>query len=147
MPLRLILVGNGYTGAEVLADWVREAARRDERIEWRGAISQPELEAEFTRASFTVYPSFAEGFGLPVLESLWMGKPCICYEHGVMSELAADGGCMMVDITDSTELSMAMERLCSDRALIEVLCRQATAREIMTWPSYGDAIGRRLEAL
>jgi glycosyltransferase involved in cell wall biosynthesis len=147
LPLRLILVGNGYTGAEVLADWVREAARRDERIEWRGAISQPELEAEFTRASFTVYPSLAEGFGLPVLESLWMGKPCICYEHGVMSELAADGGCMMVDIMDPTELSMAIERLCSDRALIEVLRRQATAREIMTWPSYGEAIARRLEAL
>jgi hypothetical protein len=64
-----------------------------------------------------------------------------------MSELAADGGCMMVDITDPTELSMAMERLCSDGTLIEVLRRQATAREIMTWPSYGDAIARRLEAL
>lgn len=147
LPLRLVLVGNEYMGAEALAEWVREAARRDDRIEWRGAVSQAQLEAEFARASFTVYPSLAEGFGLPILESLWMGKPCICHEAGVMAELAADGGCIMVDVKDPAELSVAIEHLCSEQVVVEALRRQAATREIATWPSYGDAIACRLRDL
>lgn len=147
LPLRLILVGVGYAGDEALLDWVREATRRDDRIEWRGAIPQTELQAEFTRATFSVYPSLAEGFGLPILESLWMGKPCICHEDGVMAQLAAAGGCITVDMKEPTELSIAMERLCSDPALFEVFWRQMATREIDTWPTYGDAIARRLEHL
>ena len=43
---------------------------------------------------FTVYPSVEEGFGLPILESLWCGKPAICANFGAMLEVAeAGGGC------------------------------------------------------
>ena len=33
--------------------------------------------AFYGRASFTVFPSLAEGWGLPIGESLWFGKPCV----------------------------------------------------------------------
>ena len=35
-------------------------------------------------AHFTVYPSLIEGFGLPVLESLRHGKPCVCSARGAL---------------------------------------------------------------
>jgi glycosyltransferase involved in cell wall biosynthesis len=147
LPLRLILVGNSHPGHEPLAEWMRDVVRRDDRISWRGTVSQADLETEYTRAAFSVYPSLAEGFGLPIMESLWMGRPCICYENGVMAELAADGGCMTVDVKDPIELSIAMERLCSDPTLIEVLRRQATARVISNWAVYGGSIASRLKGL
>jgi glycosyltransferase involved in cell wall biosynthesis len=147
LSLRLVLIGCEYPGAEALAAWVREVICQDDRIEWRGRVAQAELEAEYTRATFTVYPSRAEGFGLPIMESLWMGRPCICHEAGVMGELAAKGGCMTIDVTDPFELSIAMERLCSDHALIEALRRQAAAREITTWADYGASIASRLRDL
>jgi glycosyltransferase involved in cell wall biosynthesis len=40
----------------------------------------------------TVFISLAEGFGLPIVESLWHGKPCLCSNIGSMAEIAADGG-------------------------------------------------------
>jgi glycosyltransferase involved in cell wall biosynthesis len=147
LPLRLILIGCEYPGAEALANWVREVTHRDDRIEWRGRVPQAELEAEYTRATFTVYPSRAEGFGLPIMESMWMGRPCICHEAGVMGELAAKGGCLTVDVTDPFELSIAMERLCSDLVLIDTLQRQAVAREITTWAAYGASIASHLKDL
>jgi glycosyltransferase involved in cell wall biosynthesis len=147
LPLRLVLIGSEWPGTETLAEWVRETARRDGRIEWRRAVSQAELEGEFAHAAFSVYPSVAEGFGLPVLESLWMGKPCICHEAGAMAELAAEGGCIAVDVKDPIELSIAMERLCSDSGLVDALRRQAAAREIGTWSDYGTQIASRLREL
>jgi glycosyltransferase involved in cell wall biosynthesis len=147
LALRLILIGCEYPGAETLAEWLRELARRDDRIEWRTRVPQPELEAEFADATFTVYPSLVEGFGLPIMESLWMGRPCICHEAGVMAELATGGGCLTVDVTEPIELSVAMEKLCSDPALIDALRRQAGMREITTWAAYGGSIASRLKDL
>jgi glycosyltransferase involved in cell wall biosynthesis len=147
LPLRLILVGDECAGAADLAGRVRAAANRDDRIEWREATQQTDLETEFAHATFTVYPSLVEGFGSPILESLWRGRPCLCHEVGVTLELAADGGCMTVDMNDPIEISIAMERLCVDPALIDALRRQTAARELSTWSNYGDAIARLLERL
>lgn len=147
LNLRLILIGNGYPGAESLGEWVKEAARRNNRIEWHGRVSDSELQKEFALATFTVYPSVAEGFGLPIMESLWMGKPCICHECGVMAELAAGGGCLTINVKEPAELSFAMERLSSDTALMDALRRQASGREITTWTAYGRSIADRLKNL
>jgi len=50
-------------------------------------------------ALFTVYPSLMEGFGIPILESLWHGKPCVCGGNGALGEVARGGGCLIVDQT------------------------------------------------
>jgi glycosyltransferase involved in cell wall biosynthesis len=147
LPLRLILIGNSHPGHEPLAEWLRDVTRRDHRIEWRGSVSQAELETEYASAAFSIYPSLVEGFGLPIMESLWMGRPCICHEAGVMAALAAGGGCITVDVTDPIELSFAMERLCADPTLVEALRRQATARPITTWEAYGASIAGHLKGV
>ena len=49
-----------------------------------------------------------EGFGLPVIESLWFGRPCVCANFGVMAENAAGGGCLTADVRDPQALADAM---------------------------------------
>lgn len=53
-------------------------------------ISDVMMEALYKRALFTVYPSFAEGFGLPIGESLAYGKPCIASNTTAMPEVGGD---------------------------------------------------------
>src|SRR5262249_10346598 len=48
------------------------------RLRWHRRADAGSLSQFYQRADFTIYPSLAEGFGLPILESLWYGKPCIC---------------------------------------------------------------------
>jgi glycosyltransferase involved in cell wall biosynthesis len=43
---------------------------------------------------FTVYPSLVKGFGLPIVESLWNCRPCICANFGEMAEIAKEGVCL-----------------------------------------------------
>ncbi len=147
LAVRLNLVGNSYVGAGELAARVLAAVAEDDHITWHRILPDSVLAERYESATFTVYPSLAEGFGLPVMESLWMGRPCICHEAGVMAELAAEGGCVCIDMTSVQEVAAAMERLASDPALRHALARQAERRVIGTWRDYADAIAKRIADL
>lgn len=145
--LRLNLVGNRYGGAPDLAEWIEAAAREDGRIVWHQILPDAELARLFETAAFTIYPSLAEGFGLPIMESLWMGRPCICHSAGVMAELAAAGGCLTADMSDPGSLSAAIETLAGDEALRTRLTDQATGRQIGTWTDYAALVADQLAPL
>ena len=144
LPVRLVLIGNRYAGAPQIADQVQATCRRNPSIEWQGPIDDDRLTAEFHRAAFTVYPSTIEGFGLPILESLWMARPCLTHCGGVMRELAAGGGCLMVNMTDTQALASALEQLAADANLRKQLGREARNRHIATWQEYAAEIAGRL---
>lgn len=143
----LTLAGNRYAGAFDIAEAVEEAARKDGRIEWRGVVTDEELIALYRGATFTVYPSLVEGYGLPVLESLWAGRPVVCRDQGVMAELAAGGGCLTTDVTDPVALCDAIGRLATDGDLRRRLAEEAAARPIATWPEYAGEVGAAVASL
>jgi len=132
----LTLVGNKYAGAFEIADEVQQISKNNPRIRWLGVVSDTALHRLYEEATFTVYPSIIEGFGMPILESIWHGKPVICSDQGVMSELAHDGGCLTVDILNPRDLSKAIYRLCTDRALLLKLSKDATERPLKSWEEY-----------
>jgi glycosyltransferase involved in cell wall biosynthesis len=147
LPLRLVLVGNRYAGAPEIAAQVQSASKKDPSIEWRGITDDASLASEFVRASFTVYPSLIEGFGLPILESLWMGRPCLTHNGGVMEELARGGGCMVTDMRDTNKIMRSLELLAADRNLRVKLGEEAKNRQIATWQQYSGEIAERLVKL
>lgn len=132
----LTLVGNRYAGAFDIADYVQSVSANNPHIKWLGVVDDITLHSLYEKASFTVYPSIVEGFGMPILESLWHGKPCICYNKGVMAELAKDGGCLTVDVKNTISLSEAIYRLITDEELHLKLSQEAVAREIKSWDDY-----------
>ena len=144
LPLRLVLVGNRYSSAPEIADAVKTASQKDSSIEWSGIIDDSRLKEEFERAAFTVYPSLVEGYGLPILESIWMGRPCLTHNSGVMRELAEGGGCLTTDMNDVNQLTVDIERLATDRELRDRLHSEAIRRPVMTWEEYGSEIADRL---
>ncbi len=147
LRLRLVLIGNHYAGAPEIAEHVQGAVRRDNSIEWLGTIDDTRLAAEFEKCSFTVYPSLVEGYGLPIVESLWMGRPCLTNNAGVMQELAVPGGCLTADMTDSDSIMLALERMATDVALLARLRDEACERKIATWRDYSEEIAGRLVTL
>ena len=132
----LTLVGNRYAGAFEIADWIREVSTKEPRIQWLGVVDDSTLNLLYEKSAFTVYASVIEGFGLPILESIWHGRPCICYNRGVMAELAEGGACLTTDVTDPVQLGEAIHALASDEELRLRLSREASARPVKTWKDY-----------
>ena len=135
LPLRLVLVGNLHPA---VAERVQQAVQKNQRISYLYYVQDSEVAALYRRCAFTVYPSLEEGFGLPILESLWHGKPCVCANFGAMHEVARDGGCLPIDVRSSKEIAAGLERLVVDQNLRMALTQEAINRKIKTWDEYAN---------
>lgn len=90
----------------------REIVRRVERLRHRGLIAlgrQPEedLLRLFQGARLFVYPSLAEGFGLPPLEAMACGVPTLVSDRSSLPEVVGDGG-LTIDANDPLSWAQAM---------------------------------------
>jgi len=105
---------------------------------YHGAVDDAFLNKAYASCTFTVYPSLMEGFGLPVLESLARGKPCVCLDRGALGESALGGGCLTLpDVTPPT-LANAIRKLLTAPATLQRLQAEARARHFRTWADYTD---------
>lgn len=65
-----------------------EAAATDGTVRLLGFVDEPTLGALYAGAALFVYPSRYEGFGLPVLEAMAQGAPCLIGDAACLSEVA-----------------------------------------------------------
>ena len=101
-----------------------------------GFVAEEDLSALYSSANIMTFPSLYEGFGIPVLESLSFGKPCICSNRGALLESAKGGGCLILKDPDAKNIAEAMSRLLNDKNLLMKLSTEACSRRYKSWKSY-----------
>lgn len=79
-------------------------------------VSDAELPALMRHAGVFAYPSFAEGFGMPVLEAMASGVAVVTSNTTALAEIAGDAA-LAVDPNDPEAIAGAIGRLLSDEAL------------------------------
>jgi glycosyltransferase involved in cell wall biosynthesis len=137
--LQLIGLARPDTAAAALAriEALKAAGRP---LVYGGAVGDAELQVAYQRCAFTVYPSLIEGFGLPVLESLQHGKPCVCSNDGALGEAASGGGCLALPAVDAAALTGAIRRLLKNPAEITTLSAAARKRKFKAWNTYAGEL-------
>jgi glycosyltransferase involved in cell wall biosynthesis len=133
--LQLIGMARPDTAAAAL-ERIRGLQEAGRPLLFSGAVPESELHAAYRRCAFTVYPSIIEGFGMPVLESLQHGKPCVCSGRGALGESARGGGCVPLETVTPASLATALRRLLQDPAELAGLAAAARSRRLRTWPEY-----------
>jgi len=144
--LDLIGIEDAFTDTRKILRRMRALAKKGRRVQWRKHISDAELAQAYRECSFTVFPSQLEGFGLPIIESLWHGRPVICGGSGAIGEVAAGGGCLLVDQNDPGALATAIGALLNDAALYDRLYDEARRRAFRSWGDYGRELDELLTA-
>jgi glycosyltransferase involved in cell wall biosynthesis len=90
------------------------------RVKVLGFVSDSDLALALERATVFVYPSLAEGFGLPLIEAFNFGTPVIHADVPALLEVAA-GSTFVVDRTTpdayAGQLASAIEAVTSDASL------------------------------
>lgn len=133
--LRLIGGVQNQTGRAALARLqALQAAGRP--LQYDGSVPDTALSAAYASCAFTIYPSLAEGFGLPVIESLIRGRPCICSAAGALGELSRGGGCVALASLEAASLAGALGRLLAAPDELSRLAAEARARRFKTWADY-----------
>lgn len=91
------------------------------------AVPQKDLPALYKNCSVFVYPSFYEGFGLPVLEAMNQGKPVITAKTSSLPEVGLDS-VLYCDPDDIREMAKVMKKLLLDENLRQTLSQKAKSR-------------------
>lgn len=86
----LVLAGRSGWMSEPIQQAIEEARNRGVPILQITNAKDHELRALYQRALCLVYPSWYEGFGLPVLEAMAAGTPVIASDIPVHREIASD---------------------------------------------------------
>lgn len=145
LDFRLFLVGRMTAdwGATVLAQ-VDRLVKRGRALKWLRHVSDHALHQAYRDCSFTVYPSLREGFGLPILESLWHGRPCVCGANGALGEISASGGCLAVTCADTESLADGLRQLLTNAELYDRLFNEACRRSFRSWDDYTNDLLREI---
>lgn len=149
----LVLVGKETWYSET----VRAAARKSgvgDRIHFTGFVEDDDLLRLYGACELFMYPSYYEGFGIPILEAMACGRAVACSNTSAMPEVADSAALLfdpgsvpemaraMRDLLLNSELRTRMERLGAHRATL--FTWEKTARR--TLDAYYEVAGRR-EAL
>jgi glycosyltransferase involved in cell wall biosynthesis len=124
---------------------VREAAVKSgmaDRIRMPGFVSDEDLLHLYNACEVFVFPSFFEGFGLPLLEAMACGRAVACSNSSAMPEVA-DGAALLFDPGTPAEMGKAIKDLLIDPELRARMERLGTVRAAHF--SWQKAAARTLE--
>lgn len=87
--LKLVIAGGRYSTPDMVDRWKGDPRLKGRLIEILDP-SDEEIARLFSRAKAFVFPSYAEGFGLPPLEAMASGVPVVCSDIPVFREVYGD---------------------------------------------------------
>ena len=134
LDFELHIVGrvNPHFGPPLVA---RMAAlqKREARFRFHAAAGDRELARLYASARAVVFPTIAEGNGLPLLEALWRGVPCVASDLPVLRENADAGGCLLARVNDAADWAAKIRTVLTDAGENRRLQREAMSRPLPRW--------------
>jgi glycosyltransferase involved in cell wall biosynthesis len=143
----LVFVGKRGWLADDFVTELEQSRFLDGKIEWRERVEDDELARLYAGCLFSVYPSFYEGWGLPVAESLAFGKTGVVSSASSLPEV----GCDFVDYHDPHDVAGATAAI--ERAIFDPAHREGRERAIRerfrarTWQETAAEVLARIEPL
>jgi glycosyltransferase involved in cell wall biosynthesis len=111
----------------------------------RGYVADEELSALYRGAAVFAYPSRFEGFGIPVIEAMACGVPCVVSSHPSLDEASGDAA-VRADPESPEAFAEAITRALAERE--ELVPRGLAHARRFNWletgrihlQSYADAL-------
>ena len=122
----VIVIGEGNKYEQKVKDYIRQNGLEKKIIflsespvakSSRSFRTASDFPAIYQSALAMIYPSFFEGFGIPVLEALWSRLPVITSNVSCLPEAGGDGA-LYVDPHHAEDIAAAMKRILNDKDLV-----------------------------
>lgn len=125
---------------QILNNSIKKLDGQNDKVLRIGYVDDEDMSALYSGAEMFIYPSFYEGFGMPVLEAMKCGLPVICSNTTSLPEVIGDCGIQINPYSDK-ELVEAMEKMYFDREFRDVCIRKGLERvKLFTWKKCVDII-------
>lgn len=117
--VNLVLVGPPLKEKPISHPWTASLNQVYELIQGRSSIfclrnvTETDLSCLYAQAQALIFPSYYEGFGLPVAEAFASGCPVIASDRGSLKEVGGDAT-IVVDPDDLADIVKAIEKIVAD---------------------------------
>lgn len=125
-PHKLILVGKEEGNHRIPHQLIQKLDLQEE-ILCKGYLSEEEKDLLFQKASLLVWPSFYEGFGLPLLEAMAFGTPIVTANCSASQEIVGDAA-ICVDPHDIEAIAQGMIKILSSEEVAQNLATKGLER-------------------
>lgn len=96
-------------------------------------IPNAQLPALYAAADVFIFPSFYEGFGIPLIEAMACGAPVVCSDSALFREVCGDAA-LFADPRNPDAFAERIANVLSDPALARDLCQRGRERaHCFTW--------------
>lgn len=120
---QLIIAGQtGWKSKAFFNDLDAHPFRKD--ILLPGYVKRKDMAAMYSGATAFIFPSLYEGFGLPVVEAMACGVPCLLANNSSLPEVGGDAA-LYFDHQNPEKLAELMEKMCNNIELRESLSVKA----------------------
>jgi len=104
----LVIAGNaGWDQIE------KKSKKFNSQPRFLGRVSDKELSILYSYASVFAYPSLYEGFGLPILESFYLGTPVLTSNNSGMMEVAGNAA-ELIDPNSTADITKGLEKILNE---------------------------------
>jgi glycosyltransferase involved in cell wall biosynthesis len=132
IPHHLILIGQKGWHFQEIFKTINSSIFK-EHIHHLGYLSDELVALFYTSADVFVYPSFYEGFGLPVLEAMTLGAPVVTSNTSSLPEVAGDAA-ILVNPYELTSIAKGIYQVINDSRLRQELINRGQARaRLFSW--------------
>ncbi len=139
--VELLKIGAARFGEERkrILDFIQTQGLAD-KVRFFERVNDADLASFYNIATVFVFPSLAEGFGLPPLEAMACGTPVICSNATSLPEVVGEAA-LLIDPYNVTELVEAIEQVIGSPALQADLRQKGLERAaLFTWAETASAM-------
>lgn len=132
---KLLLVGNfsANFALDKKSKEVIEIAKQNPNIEFKSNIDNKELIQIYNESVIFLFPSFYEGFGLPILEAMACGTPVICSNSSSLPEVGGDA-VVYCNASDINDIKEKIEQVLKDDNLQNQMIKKCLERaKLFSW--------------
>lgn len=134
----LIIVGRPGWKCEALIKCIEQDPLSG-AVRWLQRVPQQDIPTILQCASALVFPSLAEGFGLPILEAFASRVPVITAQSSCLPEVAGNAA-ILIDPLDIAQIAEAMRRIRDDQVLVDTLKARGLQRaRVFSWDACARA--------
>jgi glycosyltransferase involved in cell wall biosynthesis len=123
--VRLVIVGHIISGRSRIHEHI-QAFNLTDSVFCIGHVTDSELMQLYAGSSLFVYPSWFEGFGLPLLEAMAMGVPVISYRTSSIPEVVGEAAILIDPPFGYEDLARAMEQVLTNVSYRDALVEKGS---------------------
>jgi len=105
----------------------------NQKVCFLGYVEDGDFSRLYSAADIFVLPSLYEGFGMPLLEAMSCGIPCVCSDINVFKEVAGEAA-VYFDPKNTSNISQSIKKVIMDESLKDSLIKKGHERsKLFSW--------------